>query len=355
MGNISFQPIWFDSLGAKSSCTLVKTPEVSVLIDPGAAVMQPSFPTPWVKKIYWYERAVSAIKKASRSADVIVISHYHFDHFMDFDKEIYFRKLLLVKNPNEYINDSQRGRAEHFFEELCAAFGGVNLSEVMEKKEGREYPNPLDEIPLARDKDFGSYNRRRKHLLKLGEKWFNSRAKNWNSWQRIPELKFSQVEVKFPEAKKFKFGKTSLRFTKPLFHGIEFSRVGWVFATIVERANEKLIHSSDLNGIYIEDYAEMLIEESPTALILDGPPTYMQFMLIRTNLNRCIENTCEVIRRSSKLELMIYDHHLLREKKYRERTQEVWKTGKNMGIKIMTAAEFLGKRPVIETLGYRDD
>ena len=30
--SISFELIWFDSLGAKSSCTLVKTPDVSVLI-----------------------------------------------------------------------------------------------------------------------------------------------------------------------------------------------------------------------------------------------------------------------------------------------------------------------------------
>ncbi|NIR87043.1 hypothetical protein GWO13_05500, partial [Candidatus Bathyarchaeota archaeon] len=34
MKKISFQPVWFDSLGAKSACTLVKTSDVSVLIDP---------------------------------------------------------------------------------------------------------------------------------------------------------------------------------------------------------------------------------------------------------------------------------------------------------------------------------
>ncbi len=263
----------------------------------------------------------------------------------------YDGKLLLAKNPNEYINDSQRGRAEHFFEELCASFSDSSLGDVMKEKKAREYANPLDEIPLARDKDFGSYNRRRKQLLEMGERWFKARTRNWNSWREIPELKFPRVEVKFPEAKKFKFGRTFLRFTKPLFHGIEFSRVGWVFATIVERGNEKLIHSSDLNGIYIEDYAELLIKENPNILLLDGPPTYMQFMLIRTNLKRCIENTCEVMRRSNKLELVIYDHHLLRERRYKARTMEVWKTGEKMGIRITTAAEFLGKRPVIEKLG----
>jgi len=28
---LNFKPIWFDSLGAKSSCTLVKTPDVSII------------------------------------------------------------------------------------------------------------------------------------------------------------------------------------------------------------------------------------------------------------------------------------------------------------------------------------
>ena len=345
---ISFKPIWFDSLGAKSLCTLVKTPDVSVLIDPGVAVMQPSFPASWAKKLYWEVQGRRAIKKASRKADVVVISHYHFDHFTDFDRKLYEGKLLLVKNPNDHINDSQRGRAEHFFDNLCRSFGKVGLDDVLQKRERKSYGNPLDEIPRARDKDFGDYNRRRRELFKKGGKWFKNRVNNWNSAKLIPELKFNDIEVKFPENKEFKFGRTKLRFTPPMFHGIEFSRVGWVFATIIERGKEKFIHSSDLSGIYIEDYAEQLIQENPTVLILDGPPTYMVFMLIRINLNRCIKNTCEVIKRSENLKLVIYDHHLLREKKYRERTRRVWETGEKRGVKIMTAAEYLGKRPVID-------
>ena len=46
MEKITIKPVWFDSLGAKSSCMLVKTPDVKILIDPGIAAMQPSFPAP---------------------------------------------------------------------------------------------------------------------------------------------------------------------------------------------------------------------------------------------------------------------------------------------------------------------
>ena len=344
---IDFKPVWFDSLGAKSSCTLVKTPDVSVLIDPGVAVMQPSFPASWTKKLYWEAQGRHAIKKASRKADVVVISHYHYDHFTDFDRKLYEEKLLLVKNPNEFINDSQRGRAERFFDNLCRAFGKVELEDVSQKRKRKTYGDPLDDIPRARDKDFGDYNRRRRELFKKGHKWFQNRAKNWNSAKLIPELKFKDLEVKFPESKEFKFGRTKLRFTPPLFHGIEFSRVGWVFATVIEYGSEKLIHSSDLDGPIIEDYANWIIRENPNVLILDGPMTYMfGYLTTRTTMNRAVANAVRVLRKTG-VRLMIYDHHLPREPKFKEWTHEVWDEAKRRGKKVLTAAEFLGKKPVV--------
>jgi predicted metallo-beta-lactamase superfamily hydrolase len=341
---ISFQPVWFDSLGAKSSCLLVRTPDLSVLIDPGAAVMQPSFPASWAKKLYWFAKARLAIKRASKGAGVIVISHYHYDHYTDFDRGLYEGKLLLVKNPNEYINDSQRGRAESFFASLCREFGETDLGSVMQPPKSRQYGNPLDEIPEARGKDFGDYNRRRRELFRKGLSWFRSRVKKWRSWGWIPELKFGKVEVRFPEGRTFTFGKTRLRFSKPLFHGIEFSRVGWVFSTVIEHGRQKLIHSSDLNGPIIEDYAEWIIRENPDLLVLDGPMTYMRgYLLTETTLRRAIENAVRILEETD-LRLMIYDHHLPREPKFKEVTRRVWEVG---GKKVQTAAEFLGKKPAV--------
>ncbi len=347
MGKITFEPIWFDSLGAKSMCTLVKTPDVNVFIDPGSAVMQPSFPAPWAKKLYWLTRAELAIKRAAKRADVVVISHYHYDHFTDFDRGIYEGKLLLAKNPNEYINDSQRERAERFFGNFCRAFGGIELEEVLQERKRKTYDDPLKDIPRAREKDFGDYNRRRKELFKKGREWFQNRVKNWNSAKLIPELKFRNVEVRFPEGKEFKFGRTKLRFTQALFHGIEFSRVGWVFATIIELDKEKLIYSSDLDGPIIEDYAEWIIHENPKVLILDGSMTYMYgYTLTRTTLKRTIENAKRIVEETD-LELMIYDHHLPREPRFKERTREVWEAGKRLRKRVLTAAEYLGKKPVV--------
>lgn len=45
---------------------------------------------------------------------------------------------------------------------------------------------------------------------------------------------------------------------------------------------------------------------------------------------------------------MIYDHHLLREKKYRERTKKVWAMGKEENTDVLTAAEYKGETPIID-------
>ncbi len=348
MKKIIIEPVWFDSLGAKSSCTLVKTPDVKILIDPGIAAMQPSFPASDAKKRQWCEEGRKAIERASKEADIIIISHYHYDHYFPTDLSIYKDKLVLAKNPNEYINDSQRARATSFYSSICEAYGETNLESLMKTKGRRKkYPDPLADLPIACHKDFGDYNKRRAELFEKGKRWFDGRVANWIKNPVIPELNFPSLKVKYPEGKEFKFGNTSLRFSKALFHGIEFSRVGWVFYTIVEHENEKFIHSSDLDGPIIEDYAQQIIHENPQVLILDGPMTYMfGYLLNRINLNRAVENAAEIVREID-AELIIYDHHLPRDRKFRERTEKVWNTAKEVNKKVMTVAEFLGHEPVV--------
>ncbi len=345
--NLTFKPVWFDSLGAKSSCILVETPDVKILVDPGVAVMHPSFPASTRDKWRWYEQAYKAIVAASRKADVIIISHYHYDHFTDFDEEIYEGKLIFAKNPNQYINDSQRGRAEEFYSHLYQAFGKIDLEEVLEEPKPASFPDPGKTLRVSLAKDFGDYGERRKQVLKQGEKWFKARAKKWSKYPRIPALKLEKVEVRFPDGGEAKIGDTRLRFKGPLFHGIEYSRVGWVFATIIEYGGEKLLHSSDLNGPIIEDYAEWIISEKPDILILDGPMTYMLgYTLNLINFNRTLENALKIVENAG-CSLIVYDHHLPREPKFAERTKPIWEKAKKLGIKMVTAAELLGKTPAV--------
>jgi len=348
MENLEFKLIWFDSLGAKSSSILVKTPDISVLVDPGVAEMQPSFPASSYMKRRWADEAWERIKEASKEADVIVISHYHYDHFTDFDPELYRGKLILAKNPNEYINDSQRARAESFYDNLFREFGGMGLEEALTpRSKKKEYPDPLEDLPLARSKDYGEYGDRKKELLERGRRWFLKRAELWNKYKLIPELKLDECEVRFADGKTFRFGGTELRFTKPTFHGIEYARVGWVISTVICYGDEKLIHSSDLEGPVIEDQATWIIEENPDVLILDGPSTYLiPYMLNLINLRRAIENACRIIEETG-TSLIIYDHHLPREPRFKERVRKVYETADKMSKRVITAAEYLGKTPAV--------
>jgi hypothetical protein len=328
---IRWKPVWFDSMGAKSSCTLVKTPDVGILIDPGVAEMQPSFPASREQKIEWVKEAYDSILKASREAEIITISHYHYDHFIDFEPELYKNKSILAKDPNQYINDSQRRRAEAFYNHFAEELG-----EVREKgeSEAREYP-----LPHIQEGDFGDYSERRRELIENGKRWFDLRAKRWNSYPEILE----STRIKWMDGKKFDFGKTRISFTQPLFHGIEFSRVGWVCSIMIDYEGERLIHSSDLDGPVIEAYADWIVQQKPDILILDGPMTYMLgYMLNRINFERCLKNGSRI---ASALEgKMIYDHHLTREPRFREKTEPVWRAGKD---KIFTAAEYLGKKTAV--------
>jgi len=80
--------------------------------------MHPSFPASEEEKIRWLIKGEKEIIKASKKADIVVISHYHYDHYFPDKWRFTLNKLLLAKNPNEYIDDSQRKRVEYFYSNL---------------------------------------------------------------------------------------------------------------------------------------------------------------------------------------------------------------------------------------------
>jgi len=115
---LQFEPVWFDSFGAKSSCIFVKTPDVSLIIDPGIAEMQLGYPLDKKEKMKLRERGRRAILRALKKASLVIISHYHHDHYIYEDVSGYRGKTLFMKNPNVFINLNQRKRAEDFFLKL---------------------------------------------------------------------------------------------------------------------------------------------------------------------------------------------------------------------------------------------
>ncbi|MCD6428482.1 MAG: MBL fold metallo-hydrolase [Desulfurococcales archaeon] len=348
--------LWFDSLGAKCASIAVETSAGIVIIDPGAAEMQPSYPLPLTEKFKLRRKAIKVIEKHLKSAAAIVITHYHYDHHFlptdaDIDDErLLLKKLLILKNPNKYINESQWNRARLFLSELLA-LAGESLNNFLTEPQEVEFNDPTEELNIALSKDFGSYSTRRKELLEKGKSWFFKLAsKVWSKKPWVEELSLRDgTKVVWGDGRTFEFGDTIIQVIEPWFHGIEYDRTGWVLPLVVKKRNRVIFYSSDLMGPLIEDYAEYIAKLRPDVVILDGPPTYLfPYMLNKINLRRAVSNAITIVNSGTKL--LIYDHHLLREKKWRERTAEVFKEARKNDVVVLTAAEYLGRKPLIDEL-----
>ncbi|MEW6329676.1 MAG: MBL fold metallo-hydrolase, partial [Candidatus Micrarchaeota archaeon] len=74
-------PLAFDSLGTRSMCTFIETKDVNILIDPGVALAPSRYGLPphslELERLAEHWRT---IKEHARSADIMIITHYHYDH-----------------------------------------------------------------------------------------------------------------------------------------------------------------------------------------------------------------------------------------------------------------------------------
>lgn len=269
--------IAFDSDGVKSMCTYIETRDVKICLDPGIAIETNSFPVPLVKRIALVAMYKERIKHACKKSDVVIITHYHYDHFTPDDISLYKGKILLIKDSRKNINKSQKKRAKDFLRSL------------------RRYPKKVEKA----------------------------------------------------DGKSFKFGKTKIKFSKALWHGMEGTGLGFVVMVTIDDGKERLVFSSDLNGIYIKKYVDLIVKEKPDILITDGFPSYLLgYVVSFENLKKAIINNINLLKKTD-AKLYIIDHHLLRDYRYKEIYCEVYKAAKELKKKVMTAAEVKGEKPMV--------
>ncbi len=112
-------PLAADSLGARSMATLVETPDVTILLDPSVRLGPyrydlPPHPTERSRqKELW-----QVIRGAAKKADVLTVSHYHYDHHNPAAPSIFRGKLAFLKDGKFHINRSQRERSSAFVRKL---------------------------------------------------------------------------------------------------------------------------------------------------------------------------------------------------------------------------------------------
>jgi predicted metallo-beta-lactamase superfamily hydrolase len=285
-GEIRVLPLASESFGVRSMATLIETDDLKLVIDPGSALGPRFNLSPHEREYVALARSRQAIMEAAREAEVLTISHYHFDHYVpnfedwtwtwsspELAERLYRGKLILAKDIQSDINPSQRKRG-YMFQKL------------------------------------------------------NSKIVK---------------EIRVADGEKFEFGRTTLEFSKPVFHGAADSQLGYVLMLTVRTPRCSVMHASDVQGPIDEAALRIILKQLPDMLLIGGPPLYLKnFKIDEESLAKALENMVKVVR---EVPVTMIDHHLLRSLDYRDYLRPVYEEAGKCGHKVLSAAEFVGQAP----------
>ncbi|MDR0372490.1 MAG: hypothetical protein LBI79_02855 [Nitrososphaerota archaeon] len=289
LSKIKVVPLASESLGVRSMCTLIETPDTAVLLDAGVSLCPYRFnlpPHPIEFQTIQHLRKV--IADAADKAAVTTISHYHFDHHTpsyedwvvnwtagdETARQIYQNKIVLAKNPKENINASQRQRAWMF------------------------------------QKTAGRY------------------AKT----------------VEAADGRTFTFGKTKLSFSEAVVHGAKDGMLGWVIMATVEHDNERLMFAPDVQGPMSIHTTELILAAKPALLMLGGPPLYLAgFRVEEAQLEQGLQNLERLV---EAVPVVVLDHHVLRDEFWCSKLERVFVKAQKFEHTVLTAAEYAGQENV---------
>ena len=273
-------PLAFDSFGARSMATFIeaKTP---IIIDPGVALGPsryglPPHPLEYQREAELWEK----IKDYVAKAEVVVITHYHYDHHNPNEVEIFRGKKLLIKHPKDHINFSQKKRAAYF----------------------------LDQLKGVTD------------------------------------------DIDYADGKSYEFDGIEVIISKPVFHGTN-DKLGYVIEVCIDDGKQRFLFSSDVEGPAIQHQLDFMLECNAETVFIDGPMTYMLgYRYSAKSFNASIKNLISLIEKTN-IKVLVLDHHLTRDLKWREKLKDVFNAASTAGVKVHSAAEYAGiKEELLEAL-----
>ncbi|MBO3768226.1 MAG: MBL fold metallo-hydrolase, partial [Candidatus Brockarchaeota archaeon] len=284
-----------ETFGVRSMATFVSTENVRILLDPGAALGFRFGLFPHPLEYSTLEISRKNLREISEKSDIIVITHYHYDHYTPpFERkdnlwtwsdknesEVIFKdKVVIVKDVENYINYSQKVRGWYF----------------------------------------------QKFLKKIAKKVITGDNK---------EIKLEGVLMKIIGC---------------IPHGEENSELGYLNIVEVVVDEEKFIFSPDIQGPISSKTLKTIIDEKPQIIYLGGPPTYLSgFSVNEEDILKGIENMKVVAKNVKKV---IIDHHLIRDKEWKNIIEKVATESKNG--EVFTAATYV-KKPVRPFESIRKD
>ncbi|BAN89856.1 predicted hydrolase [Aeropyrum camini SY1 = JCM 12091] len=104
-----------DSMGVRSLATFVEACGYSIGVDLGASIAPRRFSLPpHPRELRRLEQALDMARRRLEESSIAIITHYHYDHYLRDEPELYAGRLLLAKDINRSINRSQRIRGYRF-------------------------------------------------------------------------------------------------------------------------------------------------------------------------------------------------------------------------------------------------
>ena len=286
LNKIKVTPLAAESFGVRSMCTLVETPNVTILLDAGISLCPYRFGLPpHPIEFQTIDKLRKKIAEAADKAEVVTISHYHFDHhtpsFEDWlvnwteanktAQQIYQDKTVLMKNPRDKINANQRERAWVF------------------QKTGGKFAKKLESA----------------------------------------------------DGKAFAFGNTLVRFSEAVVHGSEDAMLGWVVMAAVDYEDERFMFAPDIQGPMSKHTFELILGNKPDLIMLGGPPLYLEGLNVDKNrINEGLRNLEGIV---ETVQTVIVEHHALRDEEWMQKAASIFQKAHATGHNVMTAAEYIGK------------
>lgn len=282
LDEIEIIPIAAESLGVRSLCTMVKTPDVSILLDPSAALAKRYNLEPHPFEYQALRMVLDEIQVHAKEASILSISHYHYDHIRpgfenhlynlctrDERKDMFTGKTVYAKDNRENINASQRRRGYYFLKDV----------------------EPTIE------------------------------------------------EIQWADGRSFEIGDTTISYSQPLPHGTDKSPLGFVLATTIEYSEHRFLFAPDIQGPTSRATLSFILSIDPDLAIIGGPPLYLDKF---SSSDKQSALFCLSVLAAS-IPTLVVDHHNMRGGDWMTWSKSIFNASKESGHRLLSMANLAGK------------